>query len=403
MTVSALLATGAAVAACGGGSGGIPKDAVASVDGTAIPRASFTHWITIAAKSDSGATVPDPPTYARCIATKKAAETASKAKPSTPAALKAACVKSYTQYRSAALEQLVAAEWIKGEASSRHLSVTPADVNKTFQQQKTQAYPKDADYQAFLKQSGETQADILETVKVTLLANKLSAQVTKGKDAVTDADIAAYYAKNKSTYAKPESRDLSVVVNTSKAKATAAAAALKAGGSWKSVAKKYSSDKASAAKAGEVGAVTEAALPPDLAKPVYAAAKGKVIGPITTGGSSYVFTVNSITAASQETLAQATAAIKQTLQTQKQQTVLAAFTKDYQKRWRAKTTCADEIKISACANGPEPTPTPTAPAVDPAAAAAAAAAGQDPSAAGQDPAAAGQDPAAAPPGTDGTG
>jgi foldase protein PrsA len=368
ISVSAVLATGAAVAACGGGGGGssdakVPADAVATVNGTPISRTDFTHWTTIAAKSDAGAAVPDPPAYTKCMALKKATPPAPGAKAPTAAALKAECVKSYNQYRTAALEQLVAAQWIQGEAGARHLTVTDADVKKSFQQQKTQAYPKDADYQAFLKQSGETEPDILQTVKVSLLANKLSALVTKGKDTVTDPEIADYYAKNKKTYAKPESRTLRVVVSKDKKKAKAAAAALKAGGSWATVAKKYSDDKASGAKGGAVGDVTQESLPPELAKPVFDAAKGKLIGPITASGETYVLSVTKITPASQQTLAEATAAIKTTLQGQKQQTVLAAFTKDYQKRWRTKTTCAPEIKISSCVNGPVPTPTPTAPPV----------------------------------------
>ncbi len=348
-----------AVAACGGDSG-VPKDAIATVNGTAIPRAQFTHWTAIAAKSDGGAAVPDAPAYTKCIAAKHAAEKAQKAKATTDAQAKAACAKSYTQYRTAALQQLTAVQWIEGEAAQRKVTVSDADVKTTFNQQKQQAYPKDADYQNFLKQSGETEADILLSVKLNLLGQKVSQQVTKGKDTVTADEVSKYYAAHKSQYAQPETRTLRAVINKSKAKAAAAATALKHGANFAAVVKQYSSDAASKKNKGEVGAVKKADLPPDLATPIFKASKNAIIGPITSGGSSYVFMVTKVAPASQQTLEQASAAIKQTLQSTKQQAAISAFSKDYEKRWRAKTQCADDFKISVCANGPAPTPTPTA-------------------------------------------
>jgi foldase protein PrsA len=351
-SIPVALTTAVAIAACGGGGSG---NSVATVDGTPITQTAFTHYVTIAAKSDGGAAVPDAPKFTACIAAKK--KTSAK---STPAQLKAMCQKSYSQYRQSALSQLISAQWVKAEAASRHLTVTPAAVKTTFQQQKTQAYPKAADYQTFLKQSGQTQADLMDDVKVSLLASKISAQVVKGKDTVTSADIAAYYAKNKSQYAKPETRNLRVVINKSKTKAAAAAVALKHGGSWTSVAKKYSTDTTSSAKGGEVDNVAKASLPAGLAKPIFSAKNGQIIGPVTSSGNSYVFTVIKDVPASQQTLAQATSAIKSTLQSSKQQSVLQSWAKGYQTRWRAKTQCTGDLKVSSCANGPKPTPTPTA-------------------------------------------
>jgi foldase protein PrsA len=136
--------------------------------------------------------------------------------------------------------------------------------------------------------------------------------------------------------------------------------------------KKYSTDAASKKQKGAVGDVKKADLPAEIAAPVFAGKKNTIIGPVTSGGQSYVFEVTKITPASEQTLAQATTAIKTQLQSTKQQAAITAFSKDYEKRWRAKTQCAADFKVSVCANGPAPTPTPTptatAPATDPAAA-----------------------------------
>jgi foldase protein PrsA len=359
-----IVAAGSVLAACGGG-GGVPKDAVATVDGTNISRSELSHWTTIAAKSGGQEAVPDAPNYTKCIATKKAATKAAKGKAQTDAQYKAQCAKDLKNFRTSALQQLVSAQWVMAEADKRNIKVTDAAVNKTFQTQKKQAYPKDSDYQAFLKQSGETQADILQSVKVNMLADSITKQVTKGKDTVSTADVSAYYNKNKSQFAKPEQRALRIVINKDKSKASAAASALKSGDSWTTVAKKYSTDANSKKKGGNVGSIDKASLPAALGGPVFKAKKNAIIGPITTSGYSYVLSVTGITPASQQSLSQATATIKQTLQQQKQQNALTAFSKSYESRWRAETKCASDLLVSVCANGPKPTPTPTPSAVAP--------------------------------------
>src|SRR3954462_4400907 len=128
--------------------------------------------------------------------------------------------------------------------------VTDAEVKKSFDKQRKQAFPKDADFQKFLKDSGQTEGDILKRVRLDALSNKIREKVTKGKDKVTDAQIAAYYNKNKQRFAQPERRDLRIVLTKTKAQAEAAMAALKSGQDFKSVAKKYSIDQASKNQGG---------------------------------------------------------------------------------------------------------------------------------------------------------
>ena len=64
--------------------------------------------------------------------------------------------------------------------------------------------------------------------------------------------------------------------------------------------------------------------------------------------------------ASQQTLAQATPTIKQTLASQNQQKTLDKFVKSFRKRWKAKTDCREGYRTQDCKNAPKATPTPTA-------------------------------------------
>jgi len=360
-TLLALAGAGVTFAACGG----VPGNAVATVDGEAINKSDFSHWLTIAAKSSgtTGAVVPDPENdYKNCVAAKRKATPApAKGQPkTTDAQLKTQCKTEYDQYRSQVLQLLTSFKWIQGEAAAQNVKVTDAEVKKSFDEQKKQSFPKDADYQKFLKTSGETQEDIMQRVKLDLLSNKIRDKVVKGKDKVSDKAISDFYAKNKTQFSQPEKRDLRVVLTKEKADADKALAALKSGDSWKKVAKQYSIDDTSKASGGELTGQAKGTLDAELDDAVFSAKKGDLQGPVKTQYGYYLFEVEKSTPASQQTLAQAKDTIKQQLASQEQQKALDAFVKDFTSRWRDKTECSDSYKTSDCKNGPKPTPTPTA-------------------------------------------
>src|SRR5918995_5230855 len=144
----------------------------------------------VAAKSSGqpNASVPDAPEYTKCVENKrKTAPKPAKGQPkTTDEQLKEQCKQEYEQLRDQVLQLLTSFEWIEGEAEEMGIKVTDAEVKKSFDQQKKQSFPKDADYQKFLKDSGQTEADILLQVKADLLKNKITEKIVKGKDKVSD-------------------------------------------------------------------------------------------------------------------------------------------------------------------------------------------------------------------------
>src|SRR3954468_13828542 len=359
LSLAAITGVGATFAACGG----VPGNSVATVDGESIEKTQFSHWLSVAAKSSgqANAAVPDPEAdYAKCVAAKRKATPApAKGQPKvTDSQLKTQCKQEYEQLRNQVLQLLISFKWIQGEADTMNVKVTDAEVKKSFDEQKKQSFPKDADYKKFLQTSGQTQEDILQRVKLDLLSNKIRDKVIKGKDTVTDAQIQDFYNKNKARFAQPEKRDLRVVLTKDKAKAAAAVAALKSGDSWKTVAKKYSIDDTSKANGGKLPAQAKGTLDKQLDDAVFSAKKNQLTGPIKTQYGYYDFVVEGLTPASQQTLAQAKNTIKQTLASQNQQKALNSFVKDFTNRWKAKTECSENYKTTDCKNGPKATPTP---------------------------------------------
>jgi foldase protein PrsA len=373
LALGAFFVVAIALAACGGSS--IPANSVAKVGGTSITKDDFNHWLRIAAISSQGQTnpdiasgkaqaqIPDAPDFKACVAAKaKSAPAPAKGQPKpTTAQFKQQCQTEYNGLRDQVLQFLISAQWIVGEAGDQGVKVTNAEVDKQFATTKQQSFPKEADFQKFLKSSGMGLDDLKFRVKVQALSDKLRTKVTKGKDTVTDAQVKAYYDKNKARFAQPERRDLLVVLTKTKAKAATALAALKGGQSFKAVAKKYSIDQASKNQGGKLLAVAKGQQEKSLDDAVFKATQNKLYGPVKTQFGYYVFKVTKVTKASQQTVTQATPTIKQLLQSQNQQKALDSFVKDFQKRWKDKTNCRNGFVTQDCKNAPKPKSTSTVP------------------------------------------
>ena len=357
-----------AAAAVGCGGNDVPGNAVATVNGTAVTRSDFDHWMTVFAKSSASqaqqggsstttSTVPDPPDYAACVKAKRAAaaKTKSKARP-TDAQLKKQCATEYTTLRDQALGLLIASQWLEGEATDQGIKVTPAEVTKSIDTQRKQQYPKEADFQKALKDAGFTMEDLRFQTRLQQLQEKLVAKISKGAKAPTAQQISAYYEKNKSQFGSAETRDLHIVLTKDKATAEKAKQAIQSGDSWSSVAKKYSTDDASKSQGGKL-TVTKGNQEPAFDDAVFAASKGDLIGPIKTQFGYYVVKVDNIKKGTQQSLQQATPTIKQVLTQQAQQKAVSDFSETYRKKWTAETDCRKGYAIQGCKNGPKPATT----------------------------------------------
>src|SRR5689334_15062314 len=240
--------------------GGLPSGAVATVDGQAIERPEFDHWMVVAARS-SGSPLPDPATgYRRCVAARR------KAAPAPHRQLVTLCKQDYLRLRDQVLGLLLSFKWIAGEAAAQNVTVTDAEVDQSFREQKRVSFPKEADFQKFLKQSGQTREDIVARVRLDLLSNKLREKAIAGKDQVSDGAIAQFYADHRSRFVEPEKRSLRIVLTKRRSTAERARAALERGTSWKAVARRYSIDAQSKRHGGKLPAQAKGTLDRQLDK-----------------------------------------------------------------------------------------------------------------------------------------
>jgi foldase protein PrsA len=337
-------------AACGG----IPGDAVVSVDGKSIKKDTFTHWMSVAAASSAttpGAkpTIPDPPKYTQCIArTKAATKTAKGQTPPTEAALKSQCEQQYKTLQQEVLGFLISSSWVLGEASSLGVKVTDKEVKKQFEKIKTQQFPKPAEFQKFLATSGQTVSDLLLRVKLNLLSSKIQQKIVKQKSKVSQAEIAKYYKENPKRFGVAEKRDLLIILTKTEAQAKSAKQEVESGKSFESVAKKVSIDPTSKSNGGKLPGVVKGQEEKALDTAVFSAQKGTLTGPVKTPFGYYIFEVQKITPGSQQTLKQAEASIKAQLTATHQQKALSEFVKEFKKKWMGKTECRAGYVVADC-------------------------------------------------------
>ena len=357
--LGAVLLTGVTLTACG--SSGIPSNAVVSVDGTPITSATFNHWMTVAASSSAASTtpgqtapkavVPDPPAYTACIAHLEA--TAPKpakgqAKPTT-AALKSQCEQQYTALKQQVLAYLISANWVIKEAAERGVKVSDAEVQKQFNQIKTQQFPKEADFQKFLASTGYTVSDLLLRVKLNALSSKIQAKVSKeaGKKP-SQKEIAAYYEQHKSQYGQPEKRNILIILTKTLAQAEKAKKEIESGKSFASVAKSTSIDPVSKAAGGSLPGVVKGQEEKALDEAVFKAQLNVLGGPIKTPFGYYIYEVKKTIPGSQQALAKVQSTIQQQISSEKQQKALSEFIKEFRKKWEGRTECRTGYSVKDC-------------------------------------------------------
>jgi foldase protein PrsA len=345
------------LAACGGLSG----NAVVSIGGDEIKKDQFDHLMPIAAKQSgqvpgANTAVPDPPDFKKCIAAaKKAAAKPAKGQPRpSEATFKQQCKTQYMNLSDQVMQYLVRAAWIQGEAQDRDITVTDKEVKKQFDIDRKQNFPTVEAYNEFLKTSGYKTEDLLFQVKSKMLSERLQKQIMKGKDKASDAEIAEYYKKNQKNFSQPEQRSLLVVMTKTKAQAEKAKAELVAGAAWNAVAKKYSIDVTSKGNGGKLENVPEGQQEPTLDKATFSAKRNTIVGPVKTQFGYYVFKVTKIQKATQQELKDVKDTVKQTLISEKQQKAMQDFSKEFEKKWKARTECRKGYITEQCSNAPKP-------------------------------------------------
>jgi foldase protein PrsA len=352
--VGAALAVALGVAACGG----IPGDAVVDVGGTAITKATFLHWMSVAAQGATPASnkekvpTPEPPAYTACVAHQAtvAAKT-SKSKTPNSALYKAQCEQEYHAYVNEVLDFLISAQWVLSEANEESVSSPVSEIKKQFETLKNEEFPNKRQYEEFLSHTGETEADLLGRVKLQVLARKIQEKVTKeASKKPSTAEIEKYFKEHKDQYGHPERRNIKMILTKTEAAANSAKAELTAGKSFATISKTVSVDPLSKNNGGVVLEVVKNEEEKTFSEAIFAASTGKLLGPIKTPFGYYVFEVTKVLPAVEEPLSKVETEISANIVSASKSTALSKFVSGFKKRWQSRTECRTGYVVPDCAS-----------------------------------------------------
>jgi len=150
------------------------------VGSESIAGATYSHWLTVARMVEEPASSKRLP-------------------PSTPPT------------RTEALGFLISSDWVLGEARDLHIGVSAAQIKRQFDRTKGQQFRTRADFEAFLRSSGQTVADLLFRVQLNMLSERIQRHVTpvhggsRARQRAQSRFVEAFKAKwMAQTYCAPE-------------------------------------------------------------------------------------------------------------------------------------------------------------------------------------------------------
>ena len=311
-----------AAAACGGG-GDVPADAVAVVDGVEIPRSELDELIARAKKTyeSQGQDFP---------------------KVGTP---------EYLNVQAQYVKFLVQVEEFEQEAEKRDLKITEKDIDKEvgdFVEARFEG--KDKEFQKALKEQGFTLKAFRETIRTSVLSQKLFDDVTKDVK-VSDAEILQYYQQNQASYGTPESRDVRHILvsekkgaevdfERSKVEADRLYEELQNGADFAALAKEESADTVSAKDGGKL-TINRGQTVPEFDKTSFDLEEGVVSKPVkTTFGYHIIEALSPVRKATTTPLKKVRSSIKATLLQERRTDVMTEWVQDLDKEYADKVTYA---------------------------------------------------------------
>jgi parvulin-like peptidyl-prolyl isomerase len=246
------------------------------------------------------------------------------------------------------LNEMIVQELILGKAAALKVTLTDTEVDNAFAEAKKGI--ADADFEKELTSRQLTAADMRESLRRDLLANKVIEQEVTAKVAVTDQEVAAFFEANRAQFNRPEDAyhigqitvtpvrepqqtnrtgNDAATPEQAQAKAAMLMERLKGGASFAELAADFSEDAETSQRGGDLGYVPVSALrqvPAPLRDAVLQTQPGNVRMVSVGGGHTIVLVVARDTAGQKDlSMPQVKEAITSTLRGHREQLLRAAY------------------------------------------------------------------------------
>jgi len=203
--------------------------------------------------------------------------------------------------RKELVNELIGELLLKDRADRLGITVTEPELKEAVGRLKQQYnISTDEQFDASLRSSGLTRADMEARLRDTLISNKVFGRELRSREQLTDSELRERYNREKEQYRLPERaqlRELVIlkpengVLDEARTRATEMAeAARKPGTDFANLASTMS-ESGSREKGGDLGEVAKGDLIPELDQAVFNAAPGAIVGPVETKSAWHIIRV----------------------------------------------------------------------------------------------------------------
>lgn len=235
-------------------------------------------------------------------------------------------------FKQRLLENLVNQVLVEQAAKEKGIKVTDADIDKQIDQLKS-GFKDQAAFDQALKSAGMTVDQLKAQIRNQLVTQKL-VETLSANQKVSDADIKAYYDKNKAQFYDSAAKRASHILFKSEDEATAKkvlAQLQDKSTTMAAAAKKYSIDTASATKGGDLGWPTQAYVP-EFQAALDKLSKGQMSGLVESQYGIHIVKVTDVRSGSQKSLAEVKSQIQQIIIQQRRSDAYQQFLNDLRKK-----------------------------------------------------------------------
>jgi foldase protein PrsA len=330
-----------------------PGGVVARVGSIAITQAAYERWFAaeVATEVPAFRVAPIPPDFTACI--DRVQQAIQARKPSRPmpsqAELKSQCATRYRETRERVLNRLITDEWIVGAAEELGVKLSNLVARRSLDEYNRTQYRSEAAYRAFVRESHQTEGDLLFRHRIKLLDEAIRSRLKEEIGKFTPARVAAYYRAHRGLYTEPETRDLHIVRTETLRAALRARREIASGKSFAKVVAGLHLQQAIYSKNGMVhGLKPHAYSQPPLNNAIFSAKPRRLSRPIHITLGYYVFEVTKAHPPHVKPLSAVAATIKRDVPASLQRHALAAFVAQWRKRWTAQTVCSVGFVVRRC-------------------------------------------------------
>jgi len=252
-------------------------------------------------------------------------------------------------FKQRLLDNMINQKLIEQAAKDKGIKISDEDVQKQIDQLKA-GFKDQAQFEEALKSAGMTVDSLKLQIRNQLVTQKLI-ETLSSSTKVSDADIQAYYDKNKTQFFQKEAKKASHILFKPEDKATAekVLAEVKKGGNFEALAKKYSVDTATASKGGDLGWPTTAYVP-EFEAALAKLGKGQTSALVQSPYGWHIIRVTDQRAGVQQALADVKSQIEQIIVQQRKGDAYQTFLDDLRKNAKIEILAAD-LKAAAANKG----------------------------------------------------